>query len=616
MNELAQPTSRVSTPPAPVAKRLLTPVTLCVVTIAVVASALVSAPEGAHSIALRVLIPGAAVSFSVGLYDLARGRDLHFARALVAGGLVWSFSALAGSSESTAYSVGRLSQWLVELAVVYLLLSYPSGRLTTIVSRRLFVAGGLLLALLYLPTALIAQYPTPSPWSMCTAGCPTNAFALTNSTPAFVSNIVGPLRSVLTVALLVAVAAVVIQRARNSGALLRRMGTPIALIAVAQAVTLAVYFRARAVDPTAESMHVLSWIYVLSLPTVAVAAAAGRLYRRLFAAKVLDRLARELRTAADQVDISRAMADALEDPSLQILRSFPGDGETWFDESGDRIAVPEDGPERAVTEIAERNWRIAIVHDPALSEDPHVVETAGSYALAALENHQLTDRLCSSLEELAEARAFGVDAERRERRKIERDIHDGAQQRLVSLRIKLALATEQIGSHDAAGGDALRALGDDVDATIDEVRSFAHGVYPVELAETGLRGALLMLARATALPTTVDVEGLARYPRPVETTIYFSCSEAVQNAVKHAHGATCTTVRVWQGKELNFEVHDDGPGFDPETQQFGTGLQNLRDRLAAVGGALRIESAPGEGTTVAGTIPISAGELPRHYAVR
>jgi signal transduction histidine kinase len=615
MSELAQPTSRVSTP-VPIATRLTTPLTLCLVTTAVVASDLISAPQGAHRIPLPILVAGAAVLFGVGFNDLVRGRGLHFARAVIAGGVVWSLSALAGSPASTAYSVGRVSQWLVELTIIYLLLSYPSGRLTTRVSRRLFVAGSLLVALLYLPAALIAQYPNPSPWSMCTSGCPPNAFALSSSTPAVVPNIVVPLRELLTVALLVAVAAVVIQQARNSGALLRRMGTPMALIAVAQVVTLAVYFRARAVDPTAGSMHVLSWIDVLSLPAVAMAAVAGRLYRRLFAARALDRIARKLRMSADQADVRRAMADALEDPSLQILRSFPDDGETWFDESGDRIAVPEDGPERAVTEIAERNWRIAIVHDPALSEDPDVVNTAGSYALAALENHRLTDRLYSSLEELAEARAFSVDAERRERRKIERDIHDGAQQRLVSLRIKLALATEQIGSHDAAGGDALRALGDDVDATIDEVRSFAHGVYPVELADTGLRGALLMLARATALPTKVDVERLARYPRPVETTIYFSCSEAVQNAVKHAHGATCITVRVWHGEELNFEVRDDGAGFDPQTQQFGTGLRNLRDRLAAVGGTLRIRSAPGDGTTVAGTIPISAGELPRHYAVR
>src|SRR5438552_1418698 len=127
---------------------------------------------------------------------------------------------------------------------------------------------------------------------MCTTGCPRNAFVLASSTPSLVSGVVDPLREVLTVALLVAVAGVAIQRARNPGALLRRMCTPIALIAVVQVLILAVYFRARAVGPTATSWYVLSCIYVLSLPAVALAAAAGRLYRRLFATKALDRIAR------------------------------------------------------------------------------------------------------------------------------------------------------------------------------------------------------------------------------------------------------------------------------------------------------------------------------------
>jgi signal transduction histidine kinase len=438
---------------------------------------------------------------------------------------------------------------------------------------------------------------------MCTAGCPRNAFALVSSTPALVANLMIPVRELLTVVLLVAVSAVVIQRTRNAGPLMRRMCTPTALIAVLQVITLAVYFRARADAPSAPSLNVLSWIYVLSLPSVALAAAAGRLYRRLFGAKALDRIARELRTGSDPPAVRSVLAEALEDPSLRILHSFPGDRARWVDETGARATMTDAVNGHAVTEVVNGTWRIAVVHDSALSEDPALMETAASYALAALENERLSDRLRTSLKELAEARAFGVNAERRERRKIERDIHDGAQQRLVSLRIKLGLAADQIGSHDVAGGEIIRALGDEVDATIDEVRSFAQGIYPALLAETGLGGALKMLARATALPTSVEAKALGRYSRSVETTVYFSCSEALQNAVKHAHGATSVEVRVWQGDGLNFEVRDDGPGFDSQNQRYGTGLRNLGDRLAAVGGTLTVESAPGEGTTVAGTVP-------------
>jgi signal transduction histidine kinase len=604
MSEFAQSTSGVLAPRAPVAKRLALPMAVSLVTCAVVVPALLSTPQGTRRVELPIFLVGAVASFGVGLHDFARARDVRFARAVIAGGLVWSLSALAGTPGSAAYSVGRVSQWLVELAIVYLLLSYPSGRLTGAVSKRVFAAGALLVALLYLPTALLAnQYPNPSPWSICTGGCPRNAFALGSSTPRLVPDLIVPLRELLTVALLLAVAAVAIQRTRNAGLLMRRMCTPTALIAVLQVVIFAVYFRARAIVPTAPSVDVLSWIYVLLLPGVALAAAAGRVYRRLFAAKALDRIARELRTGSAPPPVGSVLAEALEDPSLRILHSFPGDADSWVDETGAPVTMAGRRTEHAVTEVVNGTWRVAIVHDPALAEDPELMETAASYALAALENESLSDRLRTSLKQLAEARAFGVNAERRERRKIERDIHDGAQQRLVSLRIKLGLAADQIGSHDAAGGAVLRALGDEVDATIDEVRSFAQGIYPALLAETGLGGALRMLAGTTALPTSVEAKALGRYSRSVETTIYFSVSEALQNVVKHAHGATRVTVRVWQGDGLNFEVHDDGPGFDSQNQRYGTGLRNLGDRLAAVGGTLTVQSAPGEGTTIAGAVP-------------
>ncbi len=612
MTEVAQPTSSALSRPSPIVRRLAIPLALCLGTTAAVVPVLVSAPEGTRRVALPVFLAGAAATLGVGLYDLARGLDIRFARALIAAGLVWSLSALTASTDSFPHSIGRVSQWLVQLAIIYLLLSYPSGRLIRSSHRALFGCGVLIVGLLYLPTALIAQqYPNPSPWSICTVGCPGNAFALGNSTPALVPNVVVPVRELLTVALLVVVSAVAVQRSRNSGALLGRMSAPMALSAVAQAAILAVYFRTRAISPTAAGLDVLSWIYVLALPVLALAAGAGRLYRRLFAVKILDRIARELRTSAPPAHVGRVMAEALEDPSLRILHSFPGDEGIWVDESGAPIPMPQRGGQHSITEVANGNWRLAIIHDPALAKDPAVVETAGSYALAALENAQLSGELRSSLKELAEARVLGINAERRGRRKLERDIHDGAQQRLVALRVKLALTAEEIGDHDVAGAEALRALADDIDATIEEVRSFAQGVYPALLAETGLAGALRTLGRGNRLPTTVKAERLVRYSRDIETTVYFSCSEALQNAAKHACGATAVAISVWDDGELNFEVHDDGQGFDPASTPYGTGLSGLHDRLVGVGGRIKIQSALGQGTTVGGTIPTTSAGLPR-----
>lgn len=589
------------------AKALAGPLALSLAAIAVVVPGLVSAPSKTREIAIPIFVAGAAATFGIGLYDLARHRNLRFARALIFGGALWSLSALAASPEPAAHSVGRVSQWLVELTVIYLLLTYPSGRLTTRFQRIVFACGAALVGLLYLPTALITQqFPSPSPWSMCVAGCAHNVFAIGTATPAFIPDVVVPARELLTVALLAAVAAVAVQRSRRSGALVGKMCTPIAVIAVLQVVTLGIYFRARAVSPTASGLDVLSWLYVMSLPVVALAAGAGWPYRRLFAAKALDRIARGLRADATPAQVGMVVAGALDDPSLRILHSFPGDAGVWVDESGTRVPTPQAGLEHAVTEVSSGRWRLAIVHDPALAEDPALVETAGSYALAALENDQLSGELLSSLEELAEARAFGLTAEQRGREKIERDIHDGAQQRLVALRLKVALAAERIGTQDTAGADALHALEADIDATIEEVRSFARGVYPAMLGETGLASALRMLAQGTTLPTVVIAEGLRRYSHEIETTVYFSCSEALQNAAKHARGATAVTVRVWDDGELNFEVRDDGCGFDASRITRGAGLCNLSDRLVSVKGAIRIRSAPGLGTRVGGTIPALA----------
>ncbi len=604
MTEIAQPVGAGLTTRAPSMRVWAMPLALALATVAAVLPTLLSASDDRGAIAVPIFLAGAAVSLGTGFYDLARGRDVRYAGVLIGGGLLWCLSALAASSVPILYSVGRVSQWLVELAVIYLLLSYPSGRLSGRLQRVVFGASASVVAVLYLPTALIAhQFPHPSPWSACTAACPSNAFAIVNV--GAVQDVVVPLRAVLTVVLLVAIAAIAIQRARTSGALLGRMYAPIALIAVVQAATLTVYLRARAAGASPGALDVLSWIYVLSLPTVGLAASAGRLYRRLFTVKALEQMAQELRTSATPAHVGRVMAQALEDPSLAVLHSFPGDAGVWVDESGAAVRVPGAESGRAVTEIANGSWRIALVHDPTLAEDPVLLQTAGSYALAALENDKLTAELRTSLQELMEARVLGITAERRGRRKIERDIHDGAQQRLVALRIKLALTADKIGSQDAAGAEALRALGKDIDATIEEVRSFARGIYPPLLAETGLGGSVSTLARGMGVPSTVIADGLGRYSREIETTVYFSISEALQNAAKHARGASSVTVRLWHEAALHFEVRDDGVGFDPSITPHGTGLRGLLDRLAAVGGTIRIQSVPGSGTTISGTIPTS-----------
>jgi signal transduction histidine kinase len=573
------------------------------VTVAGVGLVLADTPLDARSISLPVFVIGAGLMFGLGLTDVARGGEIRFGRALLIGGFFWSLSALTASPGSLAYSVGHVSQWLAELAAAYLLLSYPSGVLRSSAQRGLFLGAALLAGLLFLPTVLVGQFPHPSPWSTCSSICPRNVFSLRESTPVVVSHLVLPVREVLLVVLFAAIAVAVMQRARRARPLLGQFYAPLAVAAIVQTVVFVVYFPLRAAAPSSTVVSVVSWIFVLSIPAIGLVCGAGRLDRRVQTATALERMARRLRDNADAAEVRVALAEALKDPSLRILHSLPDDSRAWVDEAGSPVEPADADPAQRVTHISSGGWRIAIVHDASLADSRELVRTTGSYALARLEMSRLTDELGDSLRDLAESRASRLTAEQDARQKIERDLHDGAQQRLVALRVKLGLAASALADRDPAGAEMLHSLEADVDATIDEVRALARGIYPPLLARTGLRDALRSASRGAGLPTTVRANGLGRYEADIETTVYFACSEGLQNAVKHARAATGVTISVWQLEGLHFEVRDDGVGFDPPTTPYGTGLSNLSDRLAAVGGTITIQSAPGQGTVLAGTIP-------------
>jgi signal transduction histidine kinase len=226
-------------------------------------------------------------------------------------------------------------------------------------------------------------------------------------------------------------------------------------------------------------------------------------------------------------------------------------------------------------------------------------------ARLAVENDRLVHDLSASRHELLDSRARLVTVADGERRRIERDLHDGAQQRLVAIQIRLALLREQLEQEAPARAVTVRRLEDDVETATEEVRALAHGIYPPLLSERGLTEALRAAARSAPLPTTVHMDHVGRYSADVESTVYFACMEALQNAAKHAEGATRVTIAVADNGRLRFEVRDDGVGFATGGRAYdGDGLANLHDRLAAVGGELEVDSVPGDGTCVAGAIPL------------
>ncbi len=249
--------------------------------------------------------------------------------------------------------------------------------------------------------------------------------------------------------------------------------------------------------------------------------------------------------------------------------------------------------------------------DPFSSDEDRMLVALARHLGLALHNVRLDTALEASVHqleqrnvELNESRARIVAVADESRRSIERDLHDGAQQHLVALAAKIGLIRSMLDSDPAAATIALDGLAQDITSTIEELRELAHGIYPPRLRDRGLGEALGNAAARAQRPTTVELDGVGRYPADVEAAVYFCCLEAIQNAEKYAGNEATVTVRLDAGvDELRFSICDDGTGFDASTVPAGQGITNMRDRVGAIGGELMVDSRPGSGTSVSGAIP-------------
>jgi signal transduction histidine kinase len=257
--------------------------------------------------------------------------------------------------------------------------------------------------------------------------------------------------------------------------------------------------------------------------------------------------------------------------------------------------------------------------DASYDEDDAILAELGAQVSLAMRNVRLDSALQASLAEvrrqaddLRASRARVVVAADAERRRIERDLHDGAQQSLIALSLSARAARRLVDSHNPVAAECLDTLLLDLRRTAEELRELAHGIYPPLLRDSGVGVALQFVAPRCCPGAIVDATRV-RCPAPIEAAVYFCCLEAMQNAAKYAAGAP-VRVRVWEAdRTLYFEVRDDGPGFDTSRNSPGQGSVNMADRMGALGGSVRTSSAPGRGTAVRGGVPLAGVDLRGHH---
>jgi signal transduction histidine kinase len=336
---------------------------------------------------------------------------------------------------------------------------------------------------------------------------------------------------------------------------------------------------------------------LLAVPAAVVAIAVhegiGRLLRRLAQALLRSE-------TAGEGPVREMLAERLGDRSLNIAYWLP-DREIFVDDRGRQVSLPSAGSGRAWTAVEREGNRVAaIVHDAELDASPELVHAAASAAVLALDNERLKADLRARLEELRHSRRRIVEAADDARRRIERDLHDGAQQQLVSLALDLRLLRARL-KDDPEAADTVGELTEKLNVALAELRELARGIHPAVLSDHGLGPAIHVLVERASLPVDCDLEFDERLAPATEAAAYFVVAEGLTNVVKYANAKRARVTLRRRGDMLEVEVADDGVG--GAQMDAGSGLRGLSDRLAALEGQLRLESPLGEGTRLSALIP-------------
>lgn len=530
-----------------------------------------------------------------GLAARWRRPESRFWVLMTAIGFAWLASGLSESNNAWVFTLGMAVGPIWIALLIHAALAFPGGRLGSRLARWTVgltycavVVGG--------PFALL--WATPADFGSCSGeGCPRNVLLISRE-PGIVSAVDAAL-IVLPIMIAAGMLTVLIGRWRAASPPLRRILAPMFWTAGAFVSVFVMLATLDAVFDLPDGLVTALTLTVFSL--VPVAFLGGLLRSRLPQAAVA-RLVMDLGRVPASGGVRDAIAHALRDPSLTLGYWIPDRG-GYVDADG-RPMEASATPGRTATVVEHAGERVAVLmHDPSLDDNPALVEATCAAAGLALANERLQAELRARLEELRASRARIVEAGDAERRRLERNLHDGAQQRLVALSLEIRLARAKLRGDPDGAERVLDNAAAELASALEELRELARGIHPAVL-DRGLEPALRSLATRERLPVELNYEPADRFPAQVEAAAYYVVAEALTNVAKYAEASEARVEVSRRDGYAVVAVSDDGVGgADPAR---GSGLSGLRDRVEALDGRLRVESPPGQGTEVVAEFPLPA----------
>lgn len=533
-----------------------------------------------------------------GLFAWGRRPENRLGALMTAVGFVWFGSTLIASDSPTLFVIGGMVNAVPYALFLHLLVAFPSGRLQTRWERFLVGLAYFDTTVMVLLSNLFLDTRDPD---VCT-GCPTNPLMIADNPT--VSGIIVGVQALIGIFGLTAVAILLVRRWRSASTANRRALAPVLLAGTLAALFLGLSLIGDIADvPDGTAEDLIDVLAAASMAAVPFGFLFGLLRSRLSRADAVSQLIGRLGEVDRREDLRDALATALGDPSLFLAFWVP-DLERYVDADGRPVELPARSGPTACTPVVHDGRPVAMIcHDPELLAQSELVEAVGAAAALALENQRLNAELRAHVEELRASRARIVEAADEERRRLERDLHDGAQQRLVSLALNLRLARGKLDSGDPkAARELIDQTAEELGDATTELRELARGLHPAVLSDRGLRPALEALAGRAPVPVDLELDGATdRLPVSVETASYFVVAEALTNMARYSDASLARVSIQRDNGTVEVEVVDDGVGGADATT--GSGLRGLADRVAALDGRLEVVSPQGGGTTVRAVIP-------------